>query len=72
LEECRRLGYALDLGEVNLKFNAVAAPVLGPGQTPVGHITVLGLLSGENAKQLGPLVAKAGKELSHLLGADTS
>lgn len=69
LAECRRLGYALDLAEVNQKLNAVAAPVLGPGKTPIGHINVIGLLSAQEARQLGPLVAEAGKALSRQLGA---
>ncbi|MBN2062924.1 MAG: IclR family transcriptional regulator [Deltaproteobacteria bacterium] len=69
LEECRRLGYALDYGEVNPRFNAVASPVLGPAGKPVGCITVIGILSSDRARQLGPEVAKAGKELSRLLGS---
>jgi DNA-binding IclR family transcriptional regulator len=69
LEECRRLGYALDLTEMNQKFSAVAAPVLGPSKTPIGHINVIGLLSIEEARQLGPLVAETGKVLSRQLGA---
>ena len=68
-EKCRRLGYALDLGEMNPKFNAVASPVFGPSGTPIGHITVIGILSASWARELGPLVADAGKELSRQLGA---
>lgn len=71
-EKCRRLGYALDLGEMNPRFNAVAAPVFGPSGTPIGQITVIGILSTSWAKELGPLVADAGKELSRQLGASTS
>jgi DNA-binding IclR family transcriptional regulator len=69
LTDCRGLGYALDLGEVKQGFHAVAAPVLGPGGTPIGHISIIGLLSAEGARQLGPLVAEAGKTLSRQLGA---
>jgi DNA-binding IclR family transcriptional regulator len=69
LEKCRRQGYALDLREMHPKFHAVAAPVLGPGGTPIGNINVIGILSPNLAKELGPLVADAGKELSRQLGA---
>lgn len=68
-EKCRHLGYALDLGEMNPKFNAVATPVFGPSGTPIGHITVIGILSASWARKLGPMVADAGKELSRQLGA---
>lgn len=68
-DECRRLGYALDLGEMNPKFNAVSAPVLGPNGTPIGHISVIGILSANWAQELGPQVADAGRELSRQLGA---
>lgn len=70
LVECRRLGYALDLEEIRKGFNAVTAPVLGANNYPIGHITVIGLLSADAARQLGPLVAEAGRNLSRLLGAD--
>lgn len=68
LEECRRLGYALDFGEVNPRFNAVASPVFGPTDKAIGCITVIGILSPDRAFQLGPKVAEAAKELSRLLG----
>jgi DNA-binding IclR family transcriptional regulator len=69
LAECRRLGYALDLAEINQKFNAVAAPVLGFGGVPVGHINVIGIPFADEARRLGPLVAEGGKTLSRQLGA---
>ena len=69
LKDCRRLGYALDLGELRQGFHAVAAPVLGPSGAPIGHISIIGLLSAESARQLGPLVAEVGKTLSRQLGA---
>jgi DNA-binding IclR family transcriptional regulator len=68
-EKCRRLGYALDLGEMNPNFNAVAAPVFGPSGYPIGYINVIGILSASWAQELGPLVADAGRELSRQLGA---
>lgn len=69
LAECRRLGYTLDLEEIKKGFCAVAAPVLDATKTPIGHITVIGLLPVDTAHRLGPLVAEAGKALSRQLGA---
>ncbi len=69
LAECRRTGYALDLAEINQKFNAVAAPVLGPDGTPIGHVNIIGILFAEEARRLGPSVAVAGKKLSRQMGA---
>jgi IclR family transcriptional regulator, acetate operon repressor len=69
ITECRKFGYALDLAEINQKFNAVAAPVLGPDGTPIGDINIIGILFAEEARRLGPMVAEAGKTLSRQLGA---
>ena len=69
LARCRREGFAEDLGVVNRGFNVVAAPVLGPSDTPIGYIEIFVLFSAETAHKLGPLVAAAGKELSRQLGA---
>jgi IclR family pca regulon transcriptional regulator len=69
LEECRHLWYALSIGEYTPGVNSVAAPVLGPTGKPIGCITVIGIVSPNRTRQLGPRVAEAGKELSRLLGA---
>jgi DNA-binding IclR family transcriptional regulator len=71
-EKCRRLGYALDLGEAHPNLNAVAAPVFGVSGTPIAHITVIGIPSKGRARELGPMVAEAGKELSRQLGAENA
>lgn len=69
IRRCRRDWFADDLEEMVPGLNVVAAPVLGPNQRPIGYIAVLGLLSGDSARQYGPLVAEAGKSLSRQLGA---
>jgi DNA-binding IclR family transcriptional regulator len=69
LDECRRDGFALDLGEMKPGLNSVATPVFGPGRTPIGYIALIGLFSAEVARQFGPELAAAGKELSQQLGA---
>jgi DNA-binding IclR family transcriptional regulator len=70
LARCRRDWFAVDAGEIMQGLNTVSAPVLGPSTTPIGYIVVLGLFSGEAAREFGPSVAEAGKALSRQLGAD--
>ena len=69
LAQCRRQGFAEDLGEVNPGLHVVAAPVVGPNRTPVGYIEIFVLFSAKAAHRFGPLVAEAGKMLSRQLGA---
>ena len=70
LAQIRRDGFALDLGDMRPGLNAAAAPVFGAGARPIGYIVVIGLVSEEAARQLGPTIAQAAKTLSRLLGAD--
>ncbi|MBA4417761.1 MAG: hypothetical protein C0392_07605 [Syntrophus sp. (in: bacteria)] len=69
VERCRQDWYAEDIEETAPGLNAVAAPVLGPGEYPIGYIVALGLVSADAAREYGPLVAEAGKALSRQLGA---
>lgn len=69
IKRCRELWYAEDLEEMVPGLNSVAAPVLGPSEGPIGYVVVMGLPSAEAVGQAGPLVARAGKALSRLLGA---
>jgi DNA-binding IclR family transcriptional regulator len=71
LVQCRRSGFAVDLGEIKPGLNTVAAPILGAGGFPVGYIAVIGLFSAKVPQHLGPSVAKAAKALSRQLGART-
>jgi DNA-binding IclR family transcriptional regulator len=70
LARCRHDGFAVDVGEIMPGLNTVAAPVIGPGGSPIGYLVILGLFSAEAAWACGPLVAEAGKALSRQLGAD--
>jgi DNA-binding IclR family transcriptional regulator len=70
LAQVRRDGFALDLGEMRPGLNAVAAPIFGPGATPIGYIVVIGLVSEKAARQIGPTIAQSAKALSRQLGAD--
>jgi DNA-binding IclR family transcriptional regulator len=63
-------GFAIDPGDMKAGLISVAAPVLGPGTTPIGYIVVIGLTSEETARQFGPSVAQAARTLSRQLGAE--
>ena len=69
LADCRRDGFALDLGEMKPGLNSVASPVIGPGGAPIGYIALFGFFPAETARQFGPSVAAAVKVLSRQLGA---
>jgi len=68
--QCRRKGFAEDLGESNRGLHVVAAPVFGPNRAPIGFIEIFVLFSAKAAHRFGPLVADAGKRLSRQLGAE--
>jgi len=70
LIQIRRDGFALDIGEMRPGLNAAASPVFGAGSRPIGYIVVIGLVSEETARRLGPSIAQASRELSRQLGAD--
>jgi len=70
LTQCRRKGFAEDLGELNRGLHVVAAPVFGPNRAPIGFIEIFVLFSAKAAHRFGPLVAEAGRTLSRQLGAE--
>jgi DNA-binding IclR family transcriptional regulator len=70
LEECRKTGYATDIGEVTPGLNAASAPVIDISGKPIGYLLVLGLFTPEATLEFGPLVAEAGRDLSRQLGAN--
>jgi DNA-binding IclR family transcriptional regulator len=67
-------GYAVDAGEHLEDIRAVAAPVRDYARTVVGVLTVAApasrLTMERIEKEVGPLVVKAGRELSSRLGFD--
>ena len=71
LAQCRRNGFALELGDIQLGVNAIAAPILEKNGNPIGYITIVGFFTEEIALKLGPLVADAvkiiSKETGHML-----
>ncbi len=67
---CRQLGFALDRGEMDPRFNAVAAPVFGPHGKLIASIFVIGIFDERLVDKYGYEVAKCGKEVSYNFGAD--
>jgi DNA-binding IclR family transcriptional regulator len=68
LVNCRRNGFALELGDIQKGMNAVAVPVLDQNSYPVGYLTIVGFFTGEEAMKLGPLAVEAVKEISKEAG----
>ncbi len=68
LEQCRRNGYALEMGDIQPGVNAIAAPILDQNGIPVSYITVVGFFSEIEALKLGPLAADAAKIISKETG----
>src|SRR4030043_867861 len=68
LAECRRNGFALELGDIQPGMNAVAAPILDQNNYPVGYVTIVGFFTEEEAFKLGPLAVDAVKIISKEAG----
>jgi DNA-binding IclR family transcriptional regulator len=71
LADCRRHGFALELGDIQQGMNAVAAPLLDQNNYPIGYVTIVGFFTEEEAIKLGPLAVDAvtiiSKEAGHMI-----
>ena len=72
LEECRRRGFAEDLGELQPGVNALSAPVFGPSGKPVGAVVLVGTFPREKVGTYGPLVSEVAREISSALGSSSA
>jgi DNA-binding IclR family transcriptional regulator len=68
IAQCRRDGFALELGDVFPGVNAIGVPLLDKTVRPVGYITVVGFFTEEDAKKLGPLAVEAAREIAQKAG----
>ncbi len=68
LAECRRRGFALELGDIQPGMNAVAAPILDQNNYPIGYITIVGFFTEDEALKLGPFAVDAVKTISKEAG----
>ncbi len=69
-EECRRTGYAVDLGEMFPGLHAISAPVFDHEGLPTGALLVTGVFPKSLAHEYGPRVAACAMDFSATLGAD--
>jgi len=68
LVQCRRNGFALELGDIQPGMNAIAAPILDRNGRPIGYVTIVGFFTEEEAVKLGPLAVDAVKTISKEAG----
>jgi len=68
LVQCRRNGFALELGDIQQGMNAIAAPILDQNGYPIGYVTIVGFFTEEEALKLGPLIVDAVKIISKEAG----
>jgi IclR family transcriptional regulator, acetate operon repressor len=70
LEDCRRKGYSVDIGEVTPGVNNVSAPVFGHNEKIMGSVVLIGTFSGQLIEEFGRKTAYTGREISYRLGAN--
>lgn len=68
LEGVRVLGYATDLGRMQPGIRAVAAPLLGAGDRPVGALVVVGTFPASAVPPIGERLAALSREVGALVG----
>jgi len=68
IAECRKTGFAADIGGMKDGIQAVASPVFGPGTKLIGSLAVVGTFSAEYVAVYGRKVAEAAHKLSELIG----
>lgn len=70
LDQCRRVGFASDLGKLQPGVNAVSAPIMGPNNRILGCIILIGTYSKERIQSLGPKTADIARQITHRLGGN--
>jgi len=70
IKECREVGYAYDMGELNPGIHVIASPVFDSQDRLFGTIFIMGTFSESKIADFGRLVAEHSKRFSHILGAN--
>ncbi len=70
IEQCRKTGYAVDLGEVFSGINIIAAPAFDSHDSLLGSMFVMGTFPESLVAEYGHVVADTAKQFSAYLGAD--
>jgi DNA-binding IclR family transcriptional regulator len=68
MAQCRKDGFAKDLGEMKTGVHAVAAPVFGPGGKLIGSLAIVGTFPKDFARRYGADIAAAAKKFSESIG----
>jgi DNA-binding IclR family transcriptional regulator len=69
-ENCRKSGYAFDVGGLHPGINAIASPVAGAGGKLIGALLVIGTFAEAKIGELGATVAKEARSVSLMLGGN--
>jgi DNA-binding IclR family transcriptional regulator len=72
LAQCRNLGFAADLGQLQSGINAVSAPVFGFGGKILGCVILFGTFSEDFVPRYGNQVANVASEISLKLSPDAT
>jgi DNA-binding IclR family transcriptional regulator len=70
LTQCRDIGFAFDIGELNAGINVIASPVFDSREHLIGSMFVMGTFQKSFVEKYGPIVAESAKQCSAMLGAD--
>lgn len=70
LDECRKTGFAIDMGDLSPGINALSSPVFGPDQNLLGAIVLMGTFGEDKVDPYGALITETAIQLSLKLGAD--
>jgi len=70
LKECRKKGFAFDIGELNPGVNAVASPVFNSQEQLIGSLFIVGTFNETQIAGFGAMVSENARQVSRMLGAD--
>ncbi len=70
MAQCRKTGYATDLGEMIAGVHAVASPVFGPGGKLMGSLAIIGTFAKDCVEAHGAALTVAATRFSESIGGD--
>lgn len=68
LAECRKTGFAFDMGELNAGINVIASPVFDSQERLVGSMFIMGTFPESRIEEYGIIVAEQASKFSAMLG----
>jgi len=70
LAQCRKTGFAYDMGELNTGINVIASPVFNAQERLIGSMFIMGTFPETRVEEYGSIVAGSARQFSATLGAD--